>query len=169
MAGTIDNLIAFRILNMLVTPFEDTLTYNLGVIDKNGNPLKKLKNMSQKERDNYTMLHRMVFRLKKIMAKIPLINNRLGDLAAAYWLVKECTENNRTTINLEEQYLDLLKTMKQQNIVLMDEEILIEKFFNEEVPTNATGVAVKTDEPVVRKRRDIKTLNRCAKDMTCGC
>lgn len=165
MAGTIDNLIAFRILNMLVTPFEDTLTYNLGVIDKNGNPLKKLRNMSQKERDNYTMLHRMVFRLKKIMAKIPLINNRLGDLAAAYWLVKECTENNRTTINLEEQYLDLLKTMKQNNIVLMDEEILIEKFFDEDLPANVTGERVSTDIPVVRRKKDIKTLNRNAKNM----
>lgn len=160
MAGTIDNLIAFRILTMLVTPFEDTLSYNLGVIDNEGNALKRIKNMSQKERDNYTMLHRLVFRLKKIMAKIPIINNRLGNLATAYFLVRECTQNNRTTINLEEQYVDLLKNINKHNIVLLDEEILIEKFFNEEVPTNATGVAVKTDEPVIRKRRDIKTLNR---------
>ena len=169
MSQTVDNLIAFRVLYMLVTPFEDSQSYKLGIIDKNGNALKKLKDMSQKEKDNYSMLHRLVFRLKKIMAKIPGINTRLGNLAAAYWLVKECTENNRTTINLEEQYVDLLRTMQKENIVLIDEEVLIEKFFNEEMPANVTGVGVKTDEPVVRRKKDIKTLNRIAKDMTCGC
>lgn len=165
MSQVVDNLIAFRVLYMLVTAFEDTPAYKMGIIDSHGNSLKKLKDMSQKERDAYSMLHRLVFRLKKIMNKIPLINTRLGNLAAAYWLVKECTENNRTAINLEEQYVDLLRKIQKENIILVDEEILIEKFFNEEMPANVTGVGVKTDEPIVRKKKDIKTLNRMAKVM----
>lgn len=165
MSQVVDNLIAFRVLYMLVTAFEDTPAYKMGIIDSHGNALKKLKDMSQKERDAYSMLHRLVFRLKKIMNKIPLINTRLGNLAAAYWLVKECTENNRTAINLEEQYVDLLRKIQKENIILVDEEILIEKFFNEEMPANVTGVGVKTDEPIVRKKKDIKTLNRMAKVM----
>jgi hypothetical protein len=60
MSQMVDNLIAFKILYMLVTPFEDTPAYKLGVIDKNGNPLKKIKDMDQEERNNYDMLHRLV-------------------------------------------------------------------------------------------------------------
>jgi hypothetical protein len=163
MSQLVDNLIAFKILSMLVTPFEDQKAYKLALIDKNGNPIKKLKDMTWTEKDNYTMLHRLVFRLRKIMNKIPIVNTRLGNLAAAYWLVKECHENTRPSINLEEQYLDLLKKMQKEDIVLVEEELLIEQFFNEEMPANVTGAAVKTDEPIVRKRKSIKMLNRTLK------
>jgi hypothetical protein len=163
MSQLVDNLIAFKILSMLVTPFEDQKAYKLALIDKNGNPIKKMKDMTWTEKDNYTMLHRLVFRLRKIMNKIPIVNTRLGNLAAAYWLVKECHENIRPSINLEEQYLDLLKKMQKEDIVLVEEELLIEQFFNEEMPANVTGAGVKTDEPIVRKRKNIKMLNRTLK------
>ena len=41
MSRTIDNVIAFRILYMLVTPFDATDAFRLGIIDANGTPLKK--------------------------------------------------------------------------------------------------------------------------------
>lgn len=163
MAQIVDNLIAFKVLSMLVTPFEETKAYKMGLIDAKGNPLKKLKDMTWTEKDNYTMLHRLTFRLRKIMQKIPLVNTKLGNLAAAYWLVKECAENRRSAVNLEEQYVDLLKKIQKENIVLVEEELLIEEFFNEELPANVTGPAVKTDEPVIRKRKNVKGLNRMLK------
>jgi len=46
MAKIIDNLLAFRILYMLVTPFEDTAAFKFGIIDKNGVPLKKMKDLT---------------------------------------------------------------------------------------------------------------------------
>lgn len=154
MAQLVDNLIAFRILSMLVTPFEQTKAYELGVIDKNGNALKKLKDMTWTEKDNYSMLHRMVFRLQKIMNKIPLVNSKLGTLATAYFLVKECYAVQKVPTNLEEEFVDLLRKIQKEDIVLVEEYLLVEEFLklDEEMPANVTGVGVKTDEPVVRKK-----------------
>lgn len=153
MSQMVDNLIAFKILYMLVTPFEDTPAYKLGVIDKNGNPLKKIKDMDMEERDSYSMLHRLVFRLKRILAKVPIINNRLGTLAAAYWLVKESYESKLAT-NLEEDFVDLLRKLQREELTLVEEELLVEEFLElfEEAPANVAGAGVKTDEPIVRKR-----------------
>ena len=39
----VDNLIALRILYLLVTPFVKTKAYEYGIIDDKGNYLKKLK------------------------------------------------------------------------------------------------------------------------------
>lgn len=152
MSQLVDNLIAFRILKLLVTDFKDTNAYKFGVIDEFGTPLKKIKDMSPDEKDSYSMLHRLVFRLKKIMLKIPMLNTKLGSLAAAYFLVRECVENNKSATNLEEEFVDLLTKMRNENIILAEEFLLVEEFLREEVPTNATGAAVKTDEPVVRKK-----------------
>jgi len=43
--------------------------------------------------------------------------------------------------------------MRNDSIILVEEYLLVEEFLSEEVPTNATGSAVKTDEPVVRKKK----------------
>jgi hypothetical protein len=161
MSQIVDNLIAFKILHMLVTPFEDTQAYKLGVIDKKGNPLKKIKDMSQAQKDSYSMLHRLVFRIKKIMSKVPIVNTRLGTLAAAYFLVKECVENDKSIVTIEENFVDLIRKIQQEEILLVDEYLLVEEFLqtlNEDgegggIPTNHTGAGVKTDEPIVRKRK----------------
>lgn len=164
MSQLVDNLIAMRILYMLVTPFEETESFKRGIIDKDGNPLKKLKDMTWTEKDHYSMLHRMIFRIKKIMNKVPVVNTKLGTLATAYFLVKECYSANRLPANLEKQYIDLLRKVQKENIVLAEEQILVEKFINEELPANVTGEKVSTDTPVVRKRkRDLKLLNRATK------
>lgn len=156
MSQLVDNLIAFRILSMLVTPFEKTRSFELGLIDKNGRALKKLKDMTNTEKDHYSMLHRMVFRLKVIMSKIPLVNTQLGTIATAYFLVKECNNRGNIPPTLEEDFLDLLKKIQKEDLVLVEEYLLVEEFLetiNEEMPANVTGAAVKTDEPVIRKKK----------------
>lgn len=164
MSQFVDNLIAFRVLNMLVTPFEETKAYKLGIIDNQGNPLKKLKDMTFTEKDQYSMLHRMVFRVKKLMEKVPGLGSKLGTLAAAYFLVKECLENKKSTVNLEEYYNDLLTKIRREDIILCEEFLLVEKFLNEELPANVTGSGVSTDEPVVRKKaKQIRLLKRIKK------
>ena len=164
MSQLVDNLIAFRILSMLVTPFEETKAYQLGIIDQKGNPLKKLKDMTWTEKDQYSMLHRMVFRIKRIMEKVPGLGSKLGTLATAYFLVRECVENKRSMVNLEEDYDNLLTKIRREDIILCEELLLVEKFLSEEVPTNATGSAVSTDEPIVRKRiKQIRMLKRVKK------
>ena len=89
MSRIVDNLVAYKILSMLVTNFEDTKAYKLNIIDKNGKNLKKASTLkTSEEKDAYTYLTRLVFNMKKIINKIGG-ENKLKYLVAALWLVKE--------------------------------------------------------------------------------
>jgi len=52
MSRVVDNLIAYRVLSMLVKNFEDTQAFKLGLIDKKGKMVKKPQTTA--ERDAYT-------------------------------------------------------------------------------------------------------------------
>lgn len=68
-----DVVYTIRFLKLLVTKFEDTGAFKAGIIDKDGNKNKDfdLGRMENRDayRDHYTSFHRLVFNLKKIMAK----------------------------------------------------------------------------------------------------
>ena len=145
MGRFVDSIIAYRILKMLVVPFENTDAFKQGIIDKNGKELKKMSELNTvAERDAYTILHRLVFRLKRIINKVPIENKKLLNLAAAYSLIKEHYDAGREPINFEEMFLDRLQSD------LTEETILIESFFNdkttltfrqfaEDAPANSAG------------------------------
>jgi len=83
MSRIVDALIAYRILKLLVTPFNKTKAYKLGIIDEKGKVLIKSKQIvNQEQRKAYTLLIRFVFNLKKLLAKVG-IRGRLGTAAAA--------------------------------------------------------------------------------------
>ena len=87
MSRVIDALIAYRILKLLVTPFNRTKAFELGIIDDKGKVLikskeiKKLPN-TQELRKSYTFLIRFVFNLKRLLSKVG-IRGPLGSAAAA--------------------------------------------------------------------------------------
>lgn len=159
MSNSIDNIIAFRILYALVTPFEKTEAYNRGVIDKDGNVLVKIKDQTYEQKQVYDMLDRLVFSLKRLLAKIPGGKSQIASLAAAYYLVKEAY-TNRTTIKIEN--LDYMMKKINEGISLVEEEITVEDFLKiyEEgeggaaMPVNTianrVGTSVSTDQPVIR-------------------
>ena len=83
MSRIIDAVIAYRILKLLVTPFNKTQAYKLGIIDDKGKVLIKSKQITtQQQRKAYTLLIRFVFNLKKLLAKVG-IRGPLGTAAAA--------------------------------------------------------------------------------------
>lgn len=89
----LDNLMALRILHMLVTPFEKTDAFKLGIIDINGTPLRRASMLkTKKETEAYTYLHRLVFRLKRIIEKVPVSNKQFLSYAAAFALIREQEE-----------------------------------------------------------------------------
>ena len=145
MARFVDSLIAYRILKMLVVPFENTDAFKQGIVDKNGKELKKMSELNTvAERDAYTILNRLVFRLKRIINKVPIENKKFLNLAAAYSLIKEHYDAGREPINFEEMFLDRLQSD------LTEETFLIESFFNdnttltfrqfaEDAPANSAG------------------------------
>ena len=84
MGRVIDALIAYRVLKLLVTPFNRTKAFKLGIIDDKGKVLIKSKDLpnSGPKREAYTLLIRFVFNLKKLLAKVG-IRGPLGTSAAA--------------------------------------------------------------------------------------
>jgi len=153
MSRFVDNVLAYRILSMLVKNFKDTQAYKLGLIDDKGKNLKKPQ--TSKEKDAYTYLHKLVFNMKKIINRLPGGESKLKSVVTALFLIKEYYESgSRTTSLMEDRYKSLL----EMDVSLLEEEVLVEKFMkdmDEEAPTNATGVAVSTDRPAIR-RKDLK-------------
>lgn len=163
--STVDNLFAFRILYMLVTPFEKTDAYKFGIIDKDGNPLKKSKDLkTSEEKDSYTNLTRLVFSLKRLLAKVPGGKSQLASIVAAYWLIKE--SNQKRTVIREEELMSLIDLLEEKKLTLVEEEILVEKFIammedggGAAVIVNTTGGAVATDKPAVRLNKQGKPIS----------
>ena len=101
MGSAIDLFVTYRFLRLLTTPFEKTDAYKFGIIDKNGNRIKKkLSSKPEVElttselKNSYTILHKLVFNIKKIFAKIPGLRTKLGTYAAALFLLKDTLKEN---------------------------------------------------------------------------
>ena len=166
MSRIVDNLIAYKVLKMLVTNFTDTEAFKLGIIDAKGKNLRKANTLkTSKEKDAYTFLNRLVFNMKKIINKLPGGENKTKSLVAALWLVKETYESgSRSTAMMQEKF-DKLITMLDNRVSLVEEELLVKKFLSEEGEggsMNVTGAAVSTDEPKIDKK-NIKKFQLMAK------
>ena len=169
MSQAIDNLIAYRVLTMLVKPFSETDAYKLGIIDNKGkNLIKPSSFRTQEQREAYTFLHRLVFNMKKIINKLPGGESKLKSLVSAYFLIREYYEkNNRSTSMMQEKFNKLM----QSEAILAEESILVEKFIKDldedgggggmagggggaavGGPANVTGTMVSTDIPVPKKK-----------------
>ena len=120
MSRAIDLLITYRVIKMLVTPFEKTDAYKYGIIDKNGKVLRKNKTLTiAKEKDSYTILHRFVFNLKRIINFIPGGKSKLGTYAAALGLLLKEGKD----INMVELERDLYKHLSENNLIKLDDDM----------------------------------------------
>ena len=89
MSRGIDFLITYRVVKMLITPFEKTEAFKRGIIDKKGKVLIKYKKVEGSNKKHYTLLHRFTFNLKRILQKVGL-GSKLGSFAVALaLLIKE--------------------------------------------------------------------------------
>lgn len=132
MNKTIDNIYAARILYLLLKPFKEQEAYKDGIIDENGNQIKKPK--TDKEKDAFTLLHRIVFNLKRIIDKLPGGNTKIVQFAVALHLLKQNQIPSQYKESLDESYADITKTYLKQldfiienKLVLVLEEALIKK------------------------------------------
>ena len=120
MSRAIDLLITYRVIKMLITPFEKTDAYKYGIIDKNGKVLRKNKTLTiAKEKDSYTILHRFVFNLKRIINFIPGGKSKLGTYAAALGLLLKEGKD----INMVELERDLYKHLSENNLIKLDDDM----------------------------------------------
>lgn len=85
-----DLIYTFRFLRLLTQSWKDTAAYKAGVIDDNGKVIKRTRDFTtQEEKDSYTLFHRLVFNLKRLIEKVPLGKSKIASYAAALFLIKE--------------------------------------------------------------------------------
>lgn len=164
MSRIVDNLIAFRVLSMLVKPFDETDAFKLGIIDKNGKKLRDPK--TEEEKDSYDYLSRLTFNLKKLLNKLPGGDTRLKNVVAALFLIKEQWNSKSELETISEEELQRILDL---NVILAEETLQVRMFVEEgegggaivgqgqvtssTEPTNKTVGPVSTQEPVVRKKK----------------
>ena len=81
------SFVAYKTIQLLAKPFKDWDAFKLGIIDKNGDTLKKAE--TAKEQASWDMFQIMIRNLKQLLAKFPFGKSRIASFAAALWLIKE--------------------------------------------------------------------------------
>ena len=109
----------YQFLKKLVTPFEKTEAFKLGIIDKDGKILKKRRDLETKEeKAAYNLSDTLVWNLKKILGKIPLGKSKLASYAAALYLIKE-QGNGKILVDekeLEKQFFDYFEKLQSDEL-----------------------------------------------------
>ena len=111
---TADLFYAFRFLKLLVSSWDKTEAYELGIIDANGKLLKKAQDRkTPQEKSAYTVFHRLVFNVKRLLNKLPFGKTKLASYASALFLIKENTDLTDEEIRnvLNDVFEDLEETI----------------------------------------------------------
>ena len=117
MGRAIDLFVTYRFIRLLTTPFEKTDAFKMGIIDKNGNRTdKKLYKIDEK--NAYTILHKLVFNIKKLFQKVPGLRTKVGTYAAALFLLKDTFKEHVEDPQMFEK--EFLKYLEENNIELDD-------------------------------------------------
>tara|TARA_Y100000356_G_scaffold89377_1_gene74930 strand:- start:381 stop:968 length:588 start_codon:yes stop_codon:yes gene_type:complete len=117
MGRAIDLFVTYRFIKLLVTPFNRTDAYKNGIIDENGARLDKQLNTID-EKNSYTVLHKLVFNIKKIFGKVPGLRTKLGTYAAALFLLKDTFKESVDDPDVFEK--EFMKYLKEQGYEIDD-------------------------------------------------
>jgi len=142
----VDSLITYRIIKLLVTPFNQQEAFKEGIIDDKGNVLIKFKDLTtEKQRQSYTYLHRFIFNLKRILGKVGL-GGRLGSFAVALaLLIKEDKSYSKNKILIESAVIKYLKETNQYQ-TLINEQGEVKPVYEQEPFMTCFGIDVYEKE-----------------------
>ena len=163
MGRAIDLFVTYRFLRLLTTPFEKTDAYKFGIIDDKGNRIKKPNSSkpavelnTAELKNSYTILHKLVFNIKKLFAKVPGLRTKVGTYAAALFLLKDTfREQVEDPDVFEKQFMKYLK----ENDVEFDNSISEEVIgFGEILPKGeyvlVNDILNKEEEELSAKKGD---------------
>ena len=163
MGRAIDLFVTYRFLRLLTTPFEKTDAYKFGIIDKDGNRVKKPKSTkpavelaTSELKNSYTILHKLVFNIKKLFNKVPGLRTKVGTYAAALFLLKDTFKEHVDDPDMFEK--EFMKYLKENDIEL-DNEISEEVVgFGEVLPKGEyvlkNDILNKEEEELTAKKGD---------------
>ena len=163
MGRAIDLFVTYRFIKLLTTPFEKTDAFKLGIIDENGNRIKDKTTrkpvvvLNTSELKNaYTILHKLVFNIKKIFAKVPGLRTKVGTYAAALFLLKDTLREHVSDPDVFEK--EFMKYLKENKIELdrgISEEVI---GFGEVLPKGEyvlkNDILNKEEEDLTAKKGD---------------
>ena len=133
MGRAIDLFVTYRFIKLLTTPFQKTEAFKLGIIDAKGNRVtepgtnKVTVLRTSKEKNAYTVLHKLVFNIKKLFEKVPGLRTKIGTYAAALFLLKDTFKEQVEDPQVFEK--EFLKYLKENGYELDDtiaEEVTLE-------------------------------------------
>lgn len=123
----VDLFLVYQFVKRLATPFVEWDAYKLGIIDEDGNQLKKRKDFRLRtEKEAFGTFDIMVMKLKRLLEKIPGGKSRIGSYAAALYLIKENEEirgysdDMLTEEFLEDKllsYIDIVEDMHSEGVL----------------------------------------------------
>ena len=121
MGRAIDLFVTYRFLRLLTTPFEKTDAFKFGIIDDKGNRIRKPKSTqpavelaTSELKNSYTILHKLVFNVKKLFNKVPGLRTKVGTYAAALFLLKDTFKEHVDDPDMFEK--EFVKYLKENNV-----------------------------------------------------
>ena len=89
---TTDLIYTFRFLRLLTTPWTELDAFKHGIINKDGKVLRPSATLkTDAEKSSFTMFHRLVFNIKRLLNMVPFGKSRIASYAAALMLIREET------------------------------------------------------------------------------
>ena len=102
MASVFNAFLAYKFIKVITTPWKDMEAFEYGIVDANGKQLKKTNQLkTSEERASYTLFHRLIFNLKRILEKFPFGKSRIASYAAAFALLRE--ERDRSLKDVDDE------------------------------------------------------------------
>jgi hypothetical protein len=164
MGSAIDLFVTYRFLKLLTTPFEKTEAFKLGIIDKKGHRIMKPKSSkpevelsTTQQKNSYTILHKLVFNIKKLFNKVPGLRTKVGTYAAALFLLKDTFKEHVEDPDFFES--EFIKYLKENNIEFdnsISEEVI---GFGEVLPKGnyvlVNDILNKEDEEISASKGDL--------------
>ena len=163
MGRAVDLFVTYRFIKLLTTPFKKTDAFKLGIIDKDGHRIKLPKSTkpaveltTSELKNSYTILHKLIFNIKKLFAKVPGLRTKVGTYAAALFLLKDTFKEHVEDPDMFEK--EFMKYLKENNIEL-DREISEEVIgFGEVLPKGEyvlkNDILNKEEEELTAKKGD---------------
>jgi hypothetical protein len=161
MGRAVDLFVTYRFLKLLTTPFNKTDAFKFGIIDKDGNRLKNEDGSVEvlrtpDEKGAYTILHKLIFNIKKLFAKVPGLRTKVGTYAAALFLLKDTFKEHVEDPDIFEK--EFMKYLKEEGYELdnsISEDVI---GFGEILPKGnyvlVTDILNKEEEELSAKKGD---------------
>ena len=153
-------------LEILASPIDGSNLIKKGkylIIDKNGNRIRKPKSTqpavelnTTEQQNSYTILHKLVFNIKKLFAKVPGLRTKVGTYAAALFLLKDTFKEHVEDPDIFEK--EFMKYLKEEGYELdnsISEDVI---GFGEILPKGnyvlVTDILNKEEEELSAKKGD---------------